>query len=144
MYFFCPNLQTSHMGCSTAQKYGQNPLVSSCTFLSKSSNITKGVFNSTKIWAKISSLQLNFFCPIFQTSHSRCSTAQKYGQNPLVSSCTFFVQIYSFLPINNKNLSFFPFKHHKEGGQQHKNMGKILQSLAVLFCPNLHFPPDEH
>ena len=31
-----------------------------------------------------------------QTSHRGCSTAQKYGQNPLVSSCTFFVQIYLF------------------------------------------------
>ena len=29
--------------------------------------------------------------------------------------------------MSNKNLIFFLFKHSIGGGQQHKNMGKILQ-----------------
>jgi hypothetical protein len=59
--------------------------------------------------------------------------SKKYVQNPLVSSQTFFgclgnffCPIYSFHLMSNKNLCFFPFKHPIGGGQQQKNMCKIL------------------
>ena len=49
-----------------------------------------------------------------KTSHRRWSTSQKYLQNPLVSSRTFFVcqqnffcPLYSLLLMSNNNLSFF-------------------------------------
>ena len=67
-------------------------------------HITQGVVNFPKICTKSSSLQPNFFCPI-----------------------------YSLLLMSNNNLSFLPFKHPIRGGQLPKNVWKILQSLAELF-----------
>ena len=75
-----------------------------------------------------------------QTSHRGWSTSQKYVQNPLVSSQTFFVcqpnffcPIYCLCLMSNKNLIFFSFKHHVGGGLPFKNLDKILQSLLNIF-----------
>ena len=107
---------------------------------SKVSKKFRAISQDKSLWKKVNICdeKIPFF--FIQTSHRGWSTSQKYVQNPLVSSRTFFgcqgyffCPVYSFLLMSNKNLSFLPFKPPIGGGQLPKNVCKILQSLAELF-----------
>ena len=66
---------------------------------------------------------------------------QKYGPNPLVPSCTFFVQIYSFLLMSNKNLSFFSIQtSHREWSTAQKYGQNLLVTSCTFFVQIYSIP----